>query len=183
MAKDPRETLIGWLNDAYSMEKGQIQVLENHVKDAENQPEIHRKLAEHLEKTRMHADFVKDCVERLGGSTSTMKTAMGNIAGFFQGRSTGASPDELVKNALSDYAAEHFEIACYQALIVAARSLNETQVVSVCERILKDEEDMARWLQQRIPTVVQQHLGQEAYAGGRGPTGGGNLGSSGSGRL
>lgn len=186
--RDPRETLIGWLNDAYSMEKGQIQVLENHVKDAENQPEIHRKLAEHLGQTRMHADFVKDCVERLGGSTSSVKTAMGNIAGFFQGRSTGASPDELVKNALSDYAAEHFEIACYQALIVTARALGETQVVSVCERILEDEEDMARWFQQRLPMVVQQYLGQEAYAGGGmgsrgGSSSGGGMGSSGSGRL
>jgi ferritin-like metal-binding protein YciE len=163
--RDPRETLIGWLNDAYSMEKGQVQVLENHVKDAENQPEIHRKLAEHLEKTRMHADFVKDCVERLGSSTSTMKTAMGNVAGFFQGRSTGASPDELVKNALADYASEHLEIASYRALIVAARALGEQHVVQVCEGILRDEEEMARWLEQNLPMVVQEYLGTHATAG------------------
>jgi ferritin-like metal-binding protein YciE len=59
---------------------------------------------------------------------------------------------------------------------VAARALGEQQVVSVCERILQDEEDMARWFQQRLPMVVQQYLSQEAYAGG-------GMGSSGSGRL
>ena len=32
------EQLIAWLNNAYSMEKALIPVLENHAKDAENYP-------------------------------------------------------------------------------------------------------------------------------------------------
>lgn len=161
---DPRETLIGWLNDAYAMEKGLVQVLENHANDVKDRPEMYRKIAEHLEKTKMHAERVRDCVERLGGSTSTVKTTLGAVSGFFQGRSTGASPDELVKNALADYAAEHLEIASYRALIVAARALGEQDVVRICENILRDEEDMARWLEQSLPTVVQEYLGQHATA-------------------
>lgn len=172
--RDPRETLIGWLNDAYAMEKGLVQVLENHANDVKDRPEMYRKIAQHLEQTRMHAERVKECVERLGGSTSTMKTAMGAISGFFQGRSTGASPDELVKNGLSDYAAEHFEIASYRALITAARALGEHEVVRICEGILRDEEDMARWLEQQLPIAVQEYLGQEAHAsaGSMGTAGG-----------
>ena len=169
---DPRETLLSWLNDAYAMEKGLIQVLENHTKDVKDHPEIHRKLAEHLAKTRMHADRLRECVERLGGNVSTLKTAMGALSGFFQGRTTGASPDELVKNALSDYAAEHFEIACYKALIVAARTLGENEVVKVCEGILRDEEEMARWLDQNLPTVVKEYLGQPVMAGAGTPASG-----------
>jgi ferritin-like metal-binding protein YciE len=161
---DPRDTLIGWLNDAYAMEKGLVQVLENHANDVKDRPEMYRKIAEHLEKTKMHAERVRDCVERLGGSTSTVKTAMGSVSGFLQGRSTGASPDELVKNALADYASEHLEIASYRALNVAARSLGEQHIVQVCEGILRDEEDMARWLEQSLPTVVQEYLGQHATA-------------------
>lgn len=94
-----------------------------------------------------------------------MKTAMGAVSGFFQGRSTGASPDELVKNALADYASEHLEIASYRALIVAARALGEQQTAQVCEGILRDEEEMARWLEQNLPTVVQEYLGTHAAAG------------------
>lgn len=165
MNQDPRETLIGWLNDAYAMEKGLVQVLENHANDVKDRPEMYRKIAEHLEKTKMHAERVRDCVERLGGSTSAMKTAMGSVSGFLQGRSTGASPDELVKNALADYASEHLEIASYRALIVAARALGEHDVVRICEDILRDEEDMARWLEQSLPTVVQEYLGQHATVG------------------
>jgi ferritin-like metal-binding protein YciE len=163
--RDPRETLIGWLNDAYAMEKGLVQVLENHANDVKDRPEMYRMIAQHLEQTKMHAERVRDCVERLGGSTSSVKTAMGAVSGFFQGRSTGASPDELVKNALSDYAAEHFEIASYRALIVAARALGENQVVQVCESILRDEEEMARWLEQNLPNVVQEYLGVQTTVG------------------
>lgn len=164
--KDSRETLMSWLNDAYAMEKGLVQVLENHANDVKNHnPEAYRKIVEHLEKTKLHADRVEQCVARLGGDTSSFKSAMGQISGFFQGRSTGAAPDELVKNALADYASEHFEIACYRALIVGARSLGLPEIAQVCEEILRDEEDMARWLESQIPMLVNEHLGQTAAAG------------------
>jgi ferritin-like metal-binding protein YciE len=166
--QDPRETLIGWLNDAYAMEKGLVQVLENHANDVKDRPEMYRMMAQHLEQTKMHAERVKDCIERLGGSTSSVKTAMGSVAGFFQGRSTGVSPDELVKNGLSDYAAEHFEIASYRALITAARLLGENQVVQVCESILRDEQEMANWLEQTLPTIVQEYLGVQTTVGAGG---------------
>jgi ferritin-like metal-binding protein YciE len=168
--RDPRETLIGWLNDAYAMEKGLVQVLENHADDVKDRPEMYRKIAQHLEQTKMHAERVRECVERLGGSISTVKTAMGAVSGFFQGRSTGVSPDELVKNALSDYAAEHFEIASYKALIVAARLLGENQVVQVCEAILREEQDMASWLEQGLPNVVQEYLNVQTAVGAGAPT-------------
>ncbi len=179
--RDPRETLIGWLNDAYAMEQGLVQVLENHANDVKNHnPEAYTRISRHLEETRMHAERVRECVERMGGSVSTVKTAMGAVSGFFQGRSTGAAPDELVKNALSDYAAEHFEIACYQALIQGAQALGETEVARVCEMILRDEQEMAQWLQQQLPMLVQEHLGQGAMAGaGAGNRSGGSFSGGG----
>ena len=163
--KDRRDTLIGWLNDAYAMEKGIIPVLENHVKDAEKFPDIQTRLRAHLEQTKRQADQVKMLVERLGGSTSAVKTTMGTIGGFLSGMSTGAAPDELVKNALADYSTEHFEIACYRALIAGGQALGETEVVRVCEQILREEEEMARWLESNLPMVVNLYLGTESTVG------------------
>lgn len=180
MSNDPRETLVGWLNDAYSMERAQIEVLENHAKDAKDRPQIAQRLQQHLEETRMHAERVRECVERMGSSTSSVKTAMGKVTGFFHGMSTGASPDEMVKNALSDYAAEHFEIACYRALIISARSLGEADVARVCEDILRDEENMARWFESQLPMVVQEYLGSPVGASTGGSFSGGSSGSFGS---
>ena len=37
-----------------------------------------------------------------------------------------------------------------------------------CEQILREEEDMARWLESRLPMVVQQYLGTEVAAGSPG---------------
>lgn len=163
--REPRETLISWLNDAYALERSLVEVLENHAKDAKDHPEAARRITQHLEETKMHAERVKECVERLGGSTSSVKTAMGKVSGFFQGLSTGTAPDEMVKNALSDYAAEHFEIASYRALIAGARALGETEVARVCENILRDEENMAKWLESQLPTMVQEYLGAPAGVG------------------
>jgi ferritin-like metal-binding protein YciE len=157
-----RDILISWLNDAYAMEKGLIETLENHAKDAEDHPQVHSRIRQHVEQTRRHGELVEECIEGLGGSTSTVKTAVGKVSGWFQGLSTGPARDELVKNALADYAAEHLEIASYNALIVAAEAADEQKVVNTCRQILREEEEMARWLEQNLPTVVREYLEGQA---------------------
>jgi ferritin-like metal-binding protein YciE len=165
MSKDPKETLLSWLNDAYAMEKNLTQVLENHANDVKDHPDAYRKITEHLEKTKLHADRVEQCIARLGGSTSSFKSVVGTVSGFIHGRTTGVAPDEMVKNALSDYAAEHFEIACYQALIVAARALGQNEIMQTCQEILRDEEEMAGWLEKQLPMMIQEYLGLQTTAG------------------
>ena len=44
------------------MEQSIAQVLENHVKDAKNNPQLQAKLQEHLDQTPRQADLVKDCL-------------------------------------------------------------------------------------------------------------------------
>ena len=105
----PQDTFISWLNDAYAMEKSLVQVLENHANDAKDFPDIRDKDLEHMEVTQRQADTLRQCIESLGSSVSTVKAAMGTASGFFQGISTGMAADELVKNFLADYASEHFE--------------------------------------------------------------------------
>ena len=78
--------------------------------------------------------------------------------GSIQGVATGMFEDELVKNALMDYASENFEIACYQALIVAAERFGDEETVSVCRDILRDEQEMAAFLSNALPNVVGSTL-------------------------
>ncbi len=153
-----KDLLISWLNDAHGMENALIQVLEHQVKDAQDFPHVQAKIEQHLEQTRRHAEMVKGCIDALGGKTSTVKTGMATLFGQMQAVSTGPAKDEMVKNALADYAAENFEIASYTALIRAAEDLNDQQTAAVCQQIRQEEEEMARWLQQNLPTLVQQTL-------------------------
>ncbi len=151
-----KDLLINWLNDAHGMENALIQVLEHQIKDARDYPQVRSKLEQHLEQTRRHAQMVKDCVEALGGKTSTVKTGMASLFGSMQALSTGPAKDEMVKNALSDYAAENFEVASYTALIRAAQDLGETRTAQVCEQIRQEDEAMAQWIGQNLPALVQQ---------------------------
>lgn len=160
----PKEQLTTWLNSAYSMEHNVEKVLKNHAKDAKDHPELRQRDEQHIEETHRHAELVKQCLELLGEKPSTMKTAMGNIMGSVQGASTGMFRDELVKNFLADYASEHFEIACYRSLIAAAEELGQPEIARICREILRDEEAMAQWLEERIPDVTRMTLQQHAHA-------------------
>lgn len=159
MAKD---LLIAWLNDAYAMENALVPILQNHADDARHDPDTRFRIQEHVDATKRQAERVRECVERLGSTTSTTKSALAQILGSAQSVSTGPFSDELVKNALMDYATEHFEIACYEALGAAASRLGETDVARVCKEIAAEERQMADWLREKLPGVVQEVVQKQA---------------------
>lgn len=158
------ETLISWLNDAYALEQQLITVLGNHSSDASHYPHIQRRIDEHIQETKRHAETVKQCIERLGGSTSVAKAAMGKVTGVMAGMSTAVASDELVKNCLAECSTEHLEIASYKALIASAEALGHSDIADACRRILSDEQRMADWLDQNLAGVVQEHLAQQVTA-------------------
>jgi ferritin-like metal-binding protein YciE len=164
MAKDQ---LISWLNDAYAMEQGLIPILENHAKDADQEmPEAATRIRQHIDETRRHAERVEQCLRELGTSPSTVKSTLSWLMGTVQSVSTGIFQDEPVKNALSDYSAEQFEVACYKALATAAADAGQASVARLCEENMREDEQMARWLDQQLPKVVKHSLSKKA-AGAR----------------
>jgi len=156
------DLVLAWLNDAHAMELGIAQVLENHAASAADDPPMQMRLQQHLEETRRHAELVKGCVERMGGDTSAVKTGMASVMGTIQGMSTKIAKDELIKNTLHDYGTEHFEIACYTSLLVAAEHLGDQQTAQICQQILGDEQAMAEFLFQQIPPTTVAMLRLEA---------------------
>lgn len=153
-----REQLVDWLNDAYSMEKSLEETLERHAKDAESDAEFHARITRHIKETREQAETVKGCIESLGGSVSKVKSALAGMMGAAQGMANRPAGDTMVKNTISDYAAEHFEIASYRALIESARALGEEQIALKLTSILHQEEDMARFLEEKLPGAVRGTL-------------------------
>jgi ferritin-like metal-binding protein YciE len=153
-----KDLYLSWLNDAYGMERSLEQVLEHRVKDAKDHPHIQQRDQQHLEETRRHAELIKGCIERNGGNVSSIKGGMSTVMGKVQAVSTGLAKDELIKNALADYAAEHFEIASYTSLIAAAEQLGDTETAQVCREVLREEERMAEWLQGQIPSITHEML-------------------------
>ena len=131
------DRLIAWLNDAHAMEQGLVQILETHSRRAREIPEISARVAEHADETREHADRLRQCLEMLGTTPSTVKSAFSTIAGAVEGASTAVFSDELMKNMLADYA---------------------SRIVTLLEENLREEEQMAQWLFDRIPEAVLHAL-------------------------
>jgi len=162
----PREQFIAWLNDAYSMELSLVPVLENHAKDAADYPEIQERIQRHAEETRRQSEQIENIITGLGGSVSTTKSIIGSLFGTGQSITTEFFEDEMIKNFISDFAAENFEIASYKSLIAAAEQIGEQGVVSQLQQILREEEEMARWLEERISFATQIGLEKATSASG-----------------
>ena len=152
------DTLRTWLKDAYAMEQAIVEILERQQNQFDAMPEAQLKIQEHLDLTRTHAERVRSCVEQLGDDVSHVKSGIANVLGAVQGMSTVMANDKTVKDAMADYAVEHFEIASYMAIMAAARELGQEDIAMICERIIREELEMADWLRQQLPMVVRQHI-------------------------
>lgn len=140
------------------MEQSLASVLEMHIQAARDLPAVRERLAQHLDETEAHAERVQKCLHALGAQPSAAKSMAGGFMGAMQGASTALFEDQLVKNALADYAMEHFEMACYSSLIAACEDAGLTDIARTCSEILREEAAMADWLEEQIPELTRLHL-------------------------
>jgi ferritin-like metal-binding protein YciE len=153
-----RDEIIDWLRDAYAMEQSMEASLQKHAGNDDLSPQVSSRSRIHLEETRRHADDIKAALESLDADTSSLKTAVGVIAQATKGLASTFARDEQIKDILDAYSMEHFEIACYLALIAGAEKAGLSQIANTCQRILADEERMAKSLKDSLPGEVAQYL-------------------------
>ncbi|MDP9196327.1 MAG: ferritin-like domain-containing protein [Pseudomonadota bacterium] len=156
-----RQNLVHWLRDAYAMEHQAIEMMERQADRIKNYPELKERISRHVQETKNQAERLEQCLKRLGEDTSVFKTTMGKMVGFAQAMSGLFVSDEIVKGSVAGYVFEHYEIGNYKVLIAAAQKAGEEEIARICGEILKEEEEMARWLEKHLPLVVQQFLGRD----------------------
>jgi ferritin-like metal-binding protein YciE len=156
---------LQWLRDAHAMEEQAQQMLSGTTRRIKNYPELKAQLERHLDETRRHADMVRRCIERRGSNISTLKDTAAKLVAVGQVLSGLFVGDEIVKAALANYTFEHMEIGSYRILIATAEALADTETKLVCEQILREEENMARWLEDNLPSVTKQYLDREKTSG------------------
>lgn len=153
-----REQFIQWLGDAHAMEVGIVTTLEKHLADAKGLPKVRASLSKHLQETKRHAAEMKKALAAMGGSHPMLKEGVSKLANLAAGLVTTAAKDTIVKNAIADFATEHFEMACYQSLILTAEALGEAKIATACRGILKEEEAMAALLEGQFKEVNDAYL-------------------------
>ena len=154
--------LVPWLDDAHAMEHALVQVFEAHFNQAAEQPVVAARLEEHIAATRRHELAIKGCIERLAHRPSVLKAGAGSILGTLQTLSTGILGDAVLRNFLADYAAQKYQIAFYKVVMAAAADMGDVTTLQTCQEILREEQDMAAWIEREIPTVVRDTLRQKA---------------------
>lgn len=159
---EQNQQIITWLKDAHALEQSLENILQAQIREARDMPEMQQRLEQHLEETRRHRERVTAALAVFGETPSKLKTATAGFMGMMEGMSTAIFRDMLIKNIIADYAMEHFEIACYRALRVAANEAGFTEIATMCEDILKEETAMAEWLEEQIPDMTRAYLSAHA---------------------
>jgi ferritin-like metal-binding protein YciE len=149
------DQLVAWLDDAYAMETGLIPILQNHAAHfGEAMSGVAARLHEHAAETQEHANRLKECLRMLNASPSSVKSTLSSLMGSIEGPATALFGDQLVKDALADYASEQFEVGCYTALVSAATELGLDGIARLCTQNLEEDQAMAAWVLQQLPAVV-----------------------------
>ncbi|MBL4609178.1 ferritin-like domain-containing protein [Halopseudomonas sp.] len=159
---DPEKSVLDWLRDAHAMEQQSEQMLTGEIKRLEHYPQLKARLEEHIEETRGQQQLLQQCIERLGGSTSSIKDASAKLMAFGQAASGMFVSDEVVKGAMSAYVFENMEIASYTVLIAAAKVTGDSETQRICEQILPQEVAMAEWLRNHLPSLTENFLDRKA---------------------
>lgn len=151
------DQLIAWLDDAHAMETGLIPILQSHATHfGARMPNAANHLRQHIIETQQHVQRLEHCLRLLNATPSGMKSTLMSMMGSVQGNSTAFFRDQLVKDALADYASEQFEVGCYTALVSAATQLGYTEVARLCQQNLIEDRAMSDWLLQQLPAVVSR---------------------------
>jgi ferritin-like metal-binding protein YciE len=162
MMTTPQEHLVDWLRDAYAMEKQAETMLKAQSGRLEHYPLLRERIDRHIEETLSQQSLLESCLDRLGSSPSAMKDLSARMSAFMQGAGGMAVSDEVVKGGMAGYVFEHVEIAAYTTLIAAANAAGDHETRRVCEQILPQEVEMAKWLLEHLPETVTQFLGRSA---------------------
>lgn len=149
-----KDKLVNYLQDAAAMEHQIADVLKQQISDTKQWPEIQQRIQQHLDATQTHHQRMVDRLKAYNESPSNIKSALASMMGNLTGMTAGARSDALAKEARDDYMIEHLEIAAYELLITTAAAYGDNATVQACELNLRDEMEMAHWLERSLPRTA-----------------------------
>jgi ferritin-like metal-binding protein YciE len=158
MTDTARKIFLAGLRDAYAMEKQAKDMMANQAKRLEDYPQLQQRARDHELETDEQIKRLERCLERVGDSPSTLKTLATRTAAAFQGALHGMVSDEVIKDTLTGFTFEHFEIAAYRQLITMAETLGEQDIADTLKASLREEQAMAKWIDQHLDQTVQEFV-------------------------
>ena len=143
MAETSRERLIRYLQDAYSVEKGLIDNLQD-MADEVKDVEVARLFLEHRLETQEQANRLEGRIRAYGEEPSTGKGLLMKAASKVSDAidSFHDHDDKTVRDLMRAFGIENFEAAVYEALEAYATAIGDTETASLA-KLHKSQEDAA----------------------------------------
>lgn len=155
---DGKSDYIDWVRDAHAMEEQALTMLKGQAGRIENYPELSARIQQHIRETEEQIRMLDGVLTRLNDDSSFFKDAAGKLTATMQAMGGVFASDEVIKGVLASYTFEHMEAESYRILIAAAEAVGDHQSVPVYESILRQEEEMARWLSDHSAELTRAYL-------------------------
>jgi ferritin-like metal-binding protein YciE len=149
--------LAKYLTDVHSIEEqalAQMRLAPRVARDAE----LRRVFVEHLRETEEHERLVREQLDRIGASPSTVKDVAGRVGGWGMILFARVNPDTPGKLTMHAHSYEHMELAAYELLRRIAERAGDEQVAAMAERIGGEERAMADRLAANWDRAVEASL-------------------------
>jgi ferritin-like metal-binding protein YciE len=158
MATSRKDTLISWLRDAHAMEAATTDNLERFVTRADRFPQLKAQMQRHVVISRRQEEEIESHLRALGSDTSMLKDMAMRVAGRLEPRLSGVTADDMPKHCIAAHGGEQFEIGAYRSMLGAAEELGMSELQHMCERFIREEQEMANTFFEELPSVTRQYL-------------------------
>ena len=146
------------------METQARELMERQSERLTDYPDVKARVQVHLRETQGQLDRLEQCLSSLGETSSSIKDTAQSFMGNLMAMSHSMAGDEILKNTFANNAFEHFEIAAYKSLLTLCGLAGASNARGLLEQSLKEEEEMASWVDQNIGKVTMDYLNKEERA-------------------
>lgn len=165
---DMKELLTHELGDLLYAERRFLTATKHLVRENDD-PEIKARIEQHVQETETQIGRLEEAFAAIGEKAKAEKceAAIGLREEHDSFKSERPSREILQAFDLgSGLRVEHYEIAGYRSAIALANVLGETECASILQDSLREEEDMAAFLEENAPKALKKLLAQTEQQAG-----------------
>lgn len=156
---DPKELLKHELGDLLYAERRFLTATRTMARETRD-PEVKKRVEQHVRETEGQIERLEKAFEAIGEKAKAEKCEA--AIGLREEHDSFKSDEKPSKTLLeafdlgSGLRVEHYEIAAYRTAIAVANALGHEECARILGESLKEEEEMARFLEENAPAALQR---------------------------